>query len=218
MNTTPAGSNDAPTALSWGFAEDHAPLPDAVREARDESIVAGVAPVSPGVAATLRVLAATTQARAVVEIGTDLGASALSFLSGMARDGILTSIDPEPQNQNAARRLITQAGYPSSRFRLIAGNALEVLPKLRDGAYDIVFVNGNELEYVEYVAGSLRLLRHGGLLVVHDVLWHNEVADAGVESDEAIIIREALEAVTESESYTQTLLPVGNGLLVAVKE
>src|SRR5699024_7988862 len=110
--------NDAPTALSWGFAEDHSPLPDAVREARDESIVAGVAPVSAGVAATLRVLAATTQARAVVEIGTDLGASALSFLSGMASDGILTSIDPEPQNQNAARRLITQAGYPSSRFRL----------------------------------------------------------------------------------------------------
>ena len=56
------------------------------------------------------------------------------------------------------------------------------------------------------------------LLVVNDALWHNKVAKTSDESDEAIIIREALEAVTNSESYTQALLPVGNGLLVAVKD
>ncbi len=92
------------------------------------------------------------------------------------------------------------------------------MPKLRDGAYDIVFINGDKLEYVEYVASALRLLRHGGLLIVNDVLWNNHVADPEDESDESIIIREALEAVTASESYTQALLPVGNGLLVAVKD
>ena len=92
------------------------------------------------------------------------------------------------------------------------------MPKLRDGAYDVVFINGDKLEYVEYVAGSLRLLRHGGMLIVNDALWHNEVADQSVETDESIIIREALDAVTASESYTQALLPVGNGLLVAVKD
>ena len=65
---------------------------------------------------------------------------------------------------------------------------------------------------------ALRLLRHGGVLIVNDALWHNRVADEADESDETIIIREALEAVTASESYTQALLPVGNGLLVAVKD
>ena len=72
-------------------------------------------------------------------------------------------------------------------------------------------------EYVEYVAAALRLLRSGGLLILHDVLWYNTVANPGREGDETIIIREALDAVQAAESYTTTLLTVGNGLLVAVK-
>lgn len=217
MNSTPVNA-EAPTADSWAFAEDHVEQSEQLSAARDEAILAGLRPISPGVANVLRVLAATTQARAVVEVGTGMGASALAFLEGMASDGVLTSIDAEADHQNAAREFLTQAGHPGTRFRLIAGTPLEVLPKLRDGAYDICFINGDKLEYVEYVAGALRLLRHGGLLVLHDVLWNNAVADPADESDEAIIIREALQAVTAAECYTEALLPVGNGLLVAVKE
>ncbi len=217
MNSTPARNADAPTSETWAFAEDFVTPKESLRHARDEALVGGHVPISNGVASLLTVLAATTQAKAVAEVGTMMGASALAFFEGMGKDGILTSIDADAEHQLAARRFLSAAGYPSSRFRLIAGTPLEVLPKLRDGAYDIVFINGDKLEYVEYVAGALRLLRHGGLLIVHDVLWHNTVADDKAQGDETIIIREALEAVTESESYTQSLLPVGNGLLVAVK-
>ena len=217
MNSTPARNTNAPTSETWAFAEDFVAPSDALRQARDEAYVAGHVPISTGVASLLTVLAATTRAKAVAEVGTLMGASALAFFDGMGPEGILTSIDSDAENQLAARRFLTAAGYPSSRFRLIAGTPLEVLPKLRDGAYDMVFINGDKLEYVEYVAGALRLLRHGGLLLVHDVLWNNTVADPASEGDETIIIREALEAVSQSESYTLSLLPVGNGLLVAVK-
>ncbi|MCC2593497.1 O-methyltransferase [Tessaracoccus sp. OS52] len=217
MNSTPAESTGAPSQQSWEFAEDYVPLTEGVRLARDEATLSGLTPISPGVAATLTVLAATTQAKLVVEIGTAMGASALALFEGMADGGVLTSIDAETDAQLPARKLLTEAGYTSSRFRLIAGNPLEVLPKLNSGAYDIVFVNGDKLEYVEYVANAERLLRSGGLLVVNDVLWHNQVADPDNEGDEAIIIREALQAVSDSDAYQQTLLPVGNGLLVAVK-
>ena len=67
------------------------------------------------------------------------------------------------------------------------------------------------------MAAALRLLRPGGLLIIHDVLWYNTVANPSREGDETIIIREALDAVQAAESYTTTLLTVGNGLLVAVK-
>lgn len=217
VNTTPARDLVAPTPETWAFAEDFVAPSDALRQARDAAHVAGHSPISTGVASLLSVLAATTGAKAVVEVGTLMGASALAFFQGMGPDGILTSIDPDAEHQLEARRFLSAAGYPASRFRLIAGTPLDVLPKLRDGAYDVVFINGDKLEYVEYVAGALRLLRHGGLLVVHDVLWNNTVADLAAEGDETIIIREALEAVTQSESYIQALLPVGNGLLVAVK-
>lgn len=215
MNTTPTAST--PDARSWAFAEDHVPLPDAVRGARDEAILAGITPISHGVASLLTVLAATAKARHVVEVGTAMGASAAALLAGMAGDGVLTSIDAEAENQLSARKLLTAAGYPTSRFRLIAGAPLEVLPKLNPGTYDIAFVNGDKLEYVEYTALAGQLLRPGGLLIVHDALWFGRVADPSDETDEAIIIREALDSVAASESYQQALLPVGNGLLVAVK-
>lgn len=209
---------ETPTPASWTFAEDHVSPSESVAEARDEATVAGLKPVTTGEAATLKMLTRAIDARAVVEIGTLMGATGLCFLEAMGPDGILTSIDAEADNQIPARQFFTKAGFPSSRFRLIAGSAIEVMPKLRDGAYDIVYVAGDKLEYVEYVASALRLLRHGGLLIVGDVLWHNKVADEADESDEAIIIREALEAINDAESYTQALLPVGNGLLVAVKD
>lgn len=217
MNSTPAETPQAPTTQSWEFAEDHVPLAELVRPARDEAVLAGLSPISPGVSATLSTLAAATRARFVVEVGTAMGVSALSFFQGMADDGVLTSIDPQTENQLPARTFLTRAGLTTSRFRLIAGNPLEVLPKLNAGTYDIVFINGDKLEYVEYVASAASLLRPGGLLVVHDVLWHNAVADPSDESDEAIIIREALQAVADAESWTRALLPVGNGLLVAVR-
>lgn len=217
MNSTPASNVAAPTSDTWAYSEDFVSPSDNLRKARDEAIVAGHTPISNGVASLLTVLAATTGAKTVVEVGTMMGASALALFEGMGKDGILTSIDSDADNQLSARRFLAAAGYPSSRFRLIAGTPLEVLPKLRDGAYDIVFINGDKLEYVEYVAGALRLLRHGGLLIVHDVLWHNTVAQEDADGDETIIIREALEAVVESESYTAALLPTGNGILVAVK-
>ncbi len=217
MNDTGNTSIEAPNTRSWEMSEDHVAPGEILQKALDEAVLADLTPISTGTAALLTLLASTTHATNVVEVGTVMGGSALSLMQGMGADGIITSIDAEAENQLPARTFLTEAGYTSSRFRLIAGSPLEVLPKLRDGAYDIVFINGDKLEYVEYVANSLRLLRHGGLLVLNDVLWHNKVADEMDDSDEAIIMREALEAVTNSESYHQSLLPVGNGVLVAAK-
>lgn len=207
-----------PSAATWAFAEDHVPTSPEVATARDEATLAGITPVSAGVAATLKTLARAIDAKAVVEVGTAMGASGLAFLEAMDNDGAITSIDSEADNQLPARRFFNAAGFASSRFRLITGSPIDVMPKLRDGAYDIVFINGDKLEYVEYVAGALRLLRPRGLLIVNDVMWHNKVADETDQSDEAIIIREALEAIGATESYTQCLLTAGNGLLIAVKD
>ncbi len=207
----------APTPTVWAHTEDHVPVSDAVRAARDEAIVHGEVPVSTGAVALLSTIAHAMGATNIVEVGTQYGASGITFLQAMPEHGVLTSIDAETDNQLSARKVFREAGYPTSSFRLIAGSPIEVLPKLRDGAYDIAFINGDKLEYVEYVAAAGRLLRRGGLLVLHDALWFNRVPDPDDESDEAIIIREALEAVTNSEEYHQALVPVGNGLLLASK-
>lgn len=207
----------APTTETWDWTEDYVSPSDAVRAARDEAIVNGRVPVSTGVVATLATITKAMGATNVVEVGTQHGASGMAFLEAMGTGGVLTSIDAETENQLDARKVFTDAGVQNSRFRLIAGSPIDVLPKLRDGAYDIAFINGDKLEYVEYIAAAGRLLRPGGLLIVHDVLWFNRVPNAADESDETIIIREALEAISLSEEYTQAVLPVGNGLLLASK-
>lgn len=199
------------------FAEAYAQEPHLAGAARAAAERLGVEPVSPGTAAALGFLASIMDAHAVVEVGTGTGVSSLALLSGMNQSGILTSIDIENEHQIEAREVLGQAGYPNRRARLIAGPALTVLPKLNDGAYDMVFVDGDPLEYVEYVDQASRLLRRGGLLALYHAFADDTVANPADESDNTVIIREALAALAEMEEYSPVLLPVGDGLAVAIR-
>ena len=200
------------------MAENFVYNAEPVRLAREAAVQAGTPVLSNGACALLTFMARALDARAVVEVGTASGVSGLALLDGMTADGILTSIDVDADWQIEARRAFMSAGVPAPRFRLIAGVALDVLPKLSDGAYDIVFVNGDKLEYVEYVAQASRLLRPGGVLILNDVLWANKVADPHNDEDEALIIREALQAVELDDSFTSLIVPLGDGLLVAARD
>lgn len=202
---------------SVAFAEDYVQATDSVREARDTAIASGAPAPSGGTTAALTFLAKVLDARAVVEIGTGTGTTGLALFDGMNAAGVLTSIDSEVDWQLAARQAFRDHGIANNRFRLIAGRPLEILNNLRDGAYDIVLISGDKLEYVEYVAQADRLLRSGGVVVIADALWQGLVADPTDESDESVIIREALAAISESETFTPSLLPLGQGLLLAVK-
>lgn len=224
MSTSDAGQAtpatpgaDYPTADSWSYAELFVEESQEAADAREAARSFGATPVSRGVAGTLTMLATVIGARAVVEIGSGAGVSGLALFAGMQPDGILTSVDIEPEHQNAARQAFAAVGIKNQRFRLIAGAALTVLPKLSDGAYDLVLVDADKLEYAEYVTQALRLLRPGGLLVIDNALWHNRVADSADTDDETESVRGTLTAIKENEDLVSTLLPAGDGLLVAVR-
>lgn len=190
---------------------------DAARRARERAAELEIPAVASDVAATLRMLARAVSAKAVAEIGTGAGVSGVALLEGMHPDGVLTSVDLEADHQAAARKAFQDLEVPQRRYRLIAGAALDVLPKLTDNAYDIVFVDGDKLEYGECVDEGLRLLRPGGLLILNDALWQGKIADTSNEEDETIVIREALWAVQSREDLSASILPVGDGLLVAAR-
>ncbi len=216
----PVGKNSGRAGLwtnTQAFAEGFVGETEGGRAARKRAHELDIDPISIGVASTLTVLARALSARAVVEIGTGTGVAAAALLAGMAADGVLTSIDAETENQMVAREVLAADGIASRRVRLIAGQPLVVLPKLSDGGYDLVFIDGDPLEFVEYVAQAERLLRPGGVLAIHHSLWGGLVADDRNEDDEPLIIREALAVVLEGDTFTATLLPIGDGLLVAVR-
>jgi predicted O-methyltransferase YrrM len=214
---TKTSPKSAPKPASWAYAENFVPETEAALTGRANAEQFGISPLGRGSASTLTFLAKAIQAKAVVEIGTGSGVSGLALFAGMQPDGILTSVDIEAEHQQAARRSFLSVGIPTQRFRLIAGAALTVLPKLSDGAYDLVFVDGDKLEYPEYVEQGLRLLRHGGVLAVDNALWHDRTADPASTDEQTEAIRATLAAVRQNEDLIPSLLQVGDGLLVAVK-
>jgi predicted O-methyltransferase YrrM len=188
----------------------------AAARARAEEV--GISPVGSGAGAALRFLAAVLDARAVVEVGTGTGVSGLWLLRGMRADGVLTTVDIEAEHQRLAKQSFADAGVASSRARTIPGAALEVLPRLTDGHYDLVFCDGDKREYAAYLDEALRLLRPGGVVAFDNALWHDRVADPAQRDEQTVVIRELGRTVAAHESLVPLLLPVGDGLLLAKKE
>jgi predicted O-methyltransferase YrrM len=202
---------------SWAYAEDFVAEDEVLAAARARAKEVGVVPIGSGGGAALRFLTAVTEARAVVEIGTGTGVSGLWMLRGMRPDGVLTTVDTEAEHQRLAKQTFTEGGIPSQRVRLIPGSALDVLPRLTDGHYDLVFADGDKLEYADYLAEALRLLKPGGIVAFDNALWHDRVADPAQRDAETVSIRELGKAVAAHEALLPVMLPVGDGLLVAKK-
>lgn len=177
----------------------------------------GAVPVAPLTGATLRFLASAIGARAVVEIGTGCGTSGIWLLRGMRPGSVLTSVDVEPAHQRLARAAFVAAGFGSGRYRLITGRALDVLPRLADGAYDMVFCDADKREYPEYLAAATRLLRPGGIVAFDNALWSDDSPNPAHRDPETAAVSELREQVSADAGLVPLLLPIGDGLLVAVK-
>lgn len=202
-------------AASWAHCEDFRSLDDVLLRAMDRSEQLGCATVSPGTGALLQVLAATLRATAVVEIGTGAGVSGLWLLRGMAPDGILTTIDAEAEHQRAAKEAFTEDGVRPARARTITGRAADVLPRLTDGAYDMVVVDSDPLELADHVEQALRLLRPGGLLALPHALAGDRVPDPARRDQVTTALREVSRTLREDVRVLPALTPVGDGLLLA---
>lgn len=198
------------------FTEHWLPEDEALVAARQRGTDLGAIPILPGGGAVLRFLAASVNARAVVEIGTGAGVSGIYLMRGMAPDGVLTTIDMETEHQRLAREAYAAAGLAPGRSRLITGRALDVLPRLTDGVYDLVFCDAAKGEYADYLSEALRLLRPGGIVAFDNALWHGRVPDNSARDPETVAVRELLRQVRDDEHLLPLLLPSGDGLLAAV--
>ena len=189
---------------------------DVMADARSAAAVLGCVPVSTGVGSALRFFTSALTARAVVEVGTGAGLSGLWLLRGMRPDGVLTSIDVDPEHQRIARAAFTASGYGPSRLRLINGMGLEVLTRLTDGGYDLVLVDTSPADHPRYLEEALRLLRPGGIVALHGVFGAG-VFDPDASDAVTLALREVTRQVRDDERLTPTLLPLGEGLLAAIR-
>jgi len=210
-----------PLEYAAGYLPEDEPLLAARAHAAD---LGGTEPVLPEVGAALRFLACAVGARTAVEIGTGCGSSGIWLLRGMRPGSTLTSVDTEPEYQRMARKAFTQAGFAQNQCRLILGRALDVLPRLSDGAYDMVFCDADPRDYPDYLSAALRLLRTGGIVAFNNSLLAGTSGDAGDDdlddapatglADQVVGLADQVRA---DERLVPVLLPLGDGLLAAVK-
>lgn len=202
---------------SWSYAEA-LPVEDTVLgRARDRGHELGVTPVSAATGALLTVLAASAGARTAVEIGSGVGVSGVHLLRGMDPRGILTTIEPDIEYLDAARLAFAEAGFVSHRTRTINGRSQDVLPRLADASYDIVFIDGSRQRVADDVMESARLLRPGGLLIVNDALDSDQVPQPAVRRPSTLSARQAQRWLRDEERFDCSMLATGTGILLAVR-
>ncbi|MFZ3416980.1 O-methyltransferase [Arthrobacter sp. 3Tela_A] len=202
---------------TWSYTEGLPFEDEVLLRARERSHELGVVPVSTGVGAALTVLAASSKAQTVVEIGTGAGVSGVCLLRGLGPGSVLTTIDSDVDHLRAARLAYSEAGIPGNRTRTISGRAAQVLPRLTDNAYDLVFVDADKASFVLYAEQAVRLLKPGGLLIINGALDNGRVADPAAREPLTATMRQVGRLIRDNDSLVSALLPTGDGLQLAVK-
>lgn len=202
--------------INWKFANDVVVESEVISRARQHSLELGVTPIAPAIGAQASVVVAATGANKIIEIGTGVGVSGLWLLRGAA-DAELTSIDSEVDHQQHARQFFLEAGCLPAKLRLIAGRALDVLPRMNENAYDVVLIDADTAKVIEYVEHGLRLARPGGTVLVPHALWQGKVGNPANRDDTAIAFRTLIGEISQSSAVVSALSVVGDGLLQITK-
>ena len=166
-----------------------------------------------------RVLAALAVGRRrIVEVGTAYGYSTLWLALGQPDDGTIVTIDPDRSRTDLARGWWRQAGIADERIQVVTAKALEAFAAREaalDGPFDLAFIDALKPEYPAYLEALVPRLAPGALVVADNVLWSGRVADPSISDENTAALRAFDAAVLADPRFSATILPVGDGLLLA---
>lgn len=196
--------------------------PPLLRELREETshLSASNMQIAPEQGQFMALLVELIGARRAIEIGTFTGYSALCVARALPADGRLIACDINEEYTSIARRYWERAGV-AGKIDLRLAPAIETLDRLladgQSGSFDFGFIDADKQSYDGYYERTLSLLRPGGLLAVDNVLWDGQVADPADTTPETTAIRALNTRIREDERVSMSLVPVGDGLMLARK-
>jgi predicted O-methyltransferase YrrM len=177
--------------------------------------------ISPEQAQFMGLLVQLLNAKKTLEVGTFLGYSALAIALALPPDGRIIACDVSAEYGAIARQNWEAAGV-SDKIDLRIAPALETLDNLlADGEaerFDFAFIDADKSLYEEYYERSLKLLRRGGLLAIDNVLWSGRVADPTTQDNRTQRIRALNEKLHQDQRIALSLVPIGDGLTLALKQ
>ena len=158
----------------------------------------------------LEMLVYLSGARRVLEIGTFSGYSALSMAPALPTGGRIVTCEVDPDTAAVARRHFAESPW-ADRIELRVGPALETIAGL-EGPFDLVFVDAEKTEYLEYYEAVLPLLSERGVIAVDNVLWYGRVLDTADDTDSTRAIRAFNEHVAADDRVVAVMLTIRDGV------
>ena len=154
-------------------------------------------------------------AKRAVEFGTLAGYSATWLAKGLGEDGRLLSLEYSEKHAAIARENLKAAGL-ETRVDVRVGDAHEIIDTL-DEEFDLAFLDADKSGYDHYLTWALAHVRRGGLIVAHNAFQHADILKAATETNESVVAMQRFnERIAKESRLTSTIIPVGDGLLVAV--
>jgi predicted O-methyltransferase YrrM len=172
--------------------------------------------VGPAVARVLQQLALMIQAKNIFELGSAIGYSTIWWAQAAGEKGRVIYTDGDPKNAERARKYFDRAGV-SERITLHTGDALEFLSEQKQ-QFDIIFNDVDKEDYPRVLRLVAPRLRQGGLFITDNVLWSGRVAEKNPKEPRTKAILDFNRQLYSSPDFFTTLLPIRDGLAVALKK
>ena len=166
----------------------------------------------------LQTLIKVSNVKKILEIGSFTGFSALSMATALPADGILISLDKNPELSNKAKYFYDKA--KEKKIKQIIKPAIESLKELKDTKklFDLIFIDADKENYLNYYESCMNLIDKKGLIVIDNVLWHGEVVDNANNDKFTNIIRDFNNHIKKDKRITKNIIPIGDGLTICIKK
>lgn len=192
------------------------PRDEVLAEMEEEAAQKKIPIVGPAVARIFYQLAQMIQAKTVFEMGSAIGYSTIWWARAIADGGRVTYTDGDSKNAEKARGFFQRAGV-ANRITIKTGDALELLSEEKQ-QFDIVFNDVDKDDYPRVLRLAAPRVRKGGLFITDNVLWSGRIADANATDPRTKAILEFNRALYDSPDFYTTILPVRDGVAVALKK
>lgn len=164
----------------------------------------------------IKLLGLMIQPQLIVELGTFTGYSTICWAEALPDTGKIITVDVNEELVPIQQKYFEQSGQ-AHKIEAIVGNGLEVLNGLTNESVDVLFIDANKNQYLEYYELGISKIKPGGYIIVDNVLWNGKVADEQATDFDTQQIKTLNQRIQEDTRVYNVLLPIRDGLMIARK-
>ena len=164
----------------------------------------------------LHLIVKISNVRKILEIGTFTGLSTLSMPLALSDDGKIIALDKNEETNKVAIDFFKKANQ-DHKIRTLIKPALESLDEIKNEKFDLVFIDADKMNYIEYYERSLQLLNQNGLIIIDNVLWYGEIVNDNNNDKFTKNIKEFNSHISKDTRVEKLIIPLGDGMTVCRK-